>query len=107
MSWATGVRVQGRLEDQSGFCSNGVQSEDTPAGNFSGFKGSFQEFPSGHAPAVGGLIARMVKMLPSALCNDGGVALNADRLGGFGRHRDAAVVTLPGTWKRPSVSSSW
>jgi hypothetical protein len=36
-------------------------------------------------------------LLPSALFDDGGVALDADGIGGFGRHGDAVVGTLPGT----------
>lgn len=46
-------------------------------------------------------------MLPSALFDDDRVASDADGIDGFGRHRDAAVGTLPGTWKGPTVSSSW
>lgn len=45
-------------------------------------------------------------LLSSALFDDGGVALNADGFGAFGRHHDAVVGTLPGTWKQPSAPSS-
>lgn len=38
-------------------------------------------------------------LLPSAVFDDGGVALDADGIAGFGRHRDAVIGTLPGTWK--------
>jgi hypothetical protein len=53
------------------------------------------------------LIGAPEQLLSSALFDDDGVAFDADGFGGLGRHRDAAVGTLPGTWKQPLVSSSW
>ncbi len=46
-------------------------------------------------------------VLPVTLFDDGGVALNGDVIGGFGRHRDVVVGMLPGTWAGSFPSSSW
>jgi len=46
-------------------------------------------------------------LLPGALFEDVGTALNDDGIGGFDCHRDAAVAMLPGTWKQSAVTSLW
>ncbi len=53
------------------------------------------------------MLAPVKRVLPSALFDDGGVAFDADGIGGFGRHRDVVVGMLPGMWTWPLASSSW